>query len=118
MSATFKEVRSMLKAIDPLRAYLFLVSVDENEDVLETTALIRNISWSKDEIIIDSLLSEDVSFYQLLKEAKSIKVTFLDRAGDRKITQEFTLKKLKQLHPLKINHADIEMLVYRFYFEY
>ena len=108
----------VMKKLDPLRAYLFMVSINGNEDVLETTSLIRNITWSKDEIIIDSLISEDLRFYQLLKEASSIKVTFLDRLGDRKITQEFSIKKLKQLHPLKIGHSDIEVLVYRFYFEY
>lgn len=116
--ASNKENQSLLNIIEPLRAYLFMVSIDNKEDANATTVCIRDIKWDRNEIVIDTLISENQEILNQLLSAKKLIVTFLARDGSRKFTQEFQLKKLKQYHPIHISHSDIEMLVYRFYYEY
>jgi hypothetical protein len=116
--ASAKELKNIFKDNEPLRSYLFMVSIDNKEDANVTTACIRDIKWERNEIIVDTLVPENQEVLSQLLSAKKLIVTFLARDGYRKFTQEFTLKNLKQYHPLRIGHADIEMLIYRFYFEY
>jgi hypothetical protein len=116
--ASAKETKILLNKIEPLRSYLFMVTIDNKEDANVTTACIRDIKWDRNEIIVDTLIPESQEVLDQLLSAKKLIVTFLARDGSRKFTQEFALKNLKQYHPLRIGHADIEMLTYRFYFEY
>jgi hypothetical protein len=95
-----------------------MVSIDNKEDANVTTAFIRDIKWDRNEIIVETLVPESQILFDQLLDAKNLILTFLDRVGNRKFTQAFEIKKLKQYHPLSISHGDIGFLVYRFYYEY
>ena len=100
-----------------LRNYLFIISIDGKENCNETTCYTREISWTKDEIIIDTLITEDKSNFSDLINMKKLKVSFLDRVGNRVLDDSFDIKCLKYKHPLHINQ-EAGMLIYRFVFEY
>jgi hypothetical protein len=104
---------------DCLRSYLFMISVDDKDDVVEKTALIRNIKWSKDEITIDTLVDENIGNFHELLNMKKLKVCFLDRTGNRVLDDSFEIKTLKHKHPLEIGHDPAPgFVIYRLVFEY
>lgn len=100
-----------------LRSYLFIVSIDDKDNCIETTCYTREITWTKDEIIIDTLVEESASNFRDLVNMKKLKVSFLDRTGNRVLDETFDIKGLKYKHPLHINQ-EAGMLIYRFVFEY
>jgi hypothetical protein len=100
-----------------LRNYLFIISIDGKENCAETTCYTREITWTKDEITIDTLVEESASNFHDLVNMKKLKVSFLDRTGNRVFDETFDIKGLKYKHPLHINQ-EAGMLIYRFVFEY
>jgi hypothetical protein len=103
---------------DCLRGYLFAISVDGKEDVNEKTAYVRNITWTDDTITIETLVDESGKHLLDLIEMKKLKVSFLDRVGNRVIDDSFDIKSLKKKYPLKVSHEGTEMVIYRLVFEY
>lgn len=112
------EFKEVLKLKDILRNYLFIVSVDGRDDIVEQTSLIRNISWTKTEIIIDTLIDEKGDNLRNLIEMKKLKVSFLSRTGNIVFDDTFDIKQLKKKYPLKIGHSESSILVYRLIYEY
>jgi hypothetical protein len=112
------EASKVFKDKNFLRSYLFLVSIDGKDDVIEQTCFIRDITWSRNEIIIDTIVDEFGNNLNDLVTMKNLKISFLSRTGKRIVDDQFEIKRLKKKYPLKVGHEENSLLVFRLIYEY